>query len=1758
MKTWKTSTTFLIGVLLIFSMGISIRNSTASPSGITQSPSQAFVDLKARSEISTHGSAQVIIILKQRDSNVSIEELSTQAEALQQNLLTSLRVIQLNASVWERISDWWNPADLVLNQQYHTIPALAGELREESFNRVMTHPAVKAIFFDGDLHALRFMARDQTNTTLLHSSKVGATQITGSSQTICLIDTGMDYTHPELSPLYIGGKDIVNNDFDPMDDNGHGTHLSGIIHAMAPNTTIAAVKAVNNQGAGSFSNVIAGIDWCTSNKQALNISVISMSIGDQGAYTPTTCPSVFNTAVASATTAGITVVAASGNDYATNGISLPACTPNVISVGSVSRQDTISSFTNRGPGLDLLAPGESINSTKLGGGYSTLSGTSVSTPFVAASIALLQHLNSLQSTPMQPQEIEKVLTGAGNNITGWPRLNTYAAASTIISPSPPLIISQIIFEDINNGNLSVPFTLRASFAQEIHGSTNTKFNLTPGIYNLTIYNLTIRNVDNRNITQNNITQHNISGQGPEFFLFNITLESLNFSTSDIRIVVQQILSNTIPYPSAGGFGLNLESTLFSRMILSIQHSGARIYICPSWNMSRHGCLIENWSIAFDDRIDIIPNTTYTITTYSASPGFFFHTNASANRDTYLSEGASGTNFGRHTILKIGNRPGRLRSLIYLNLTPLPTNTTVQDASLTIHTIINQGSAGGTIGVHRILTPWIEGTSQGQHQEYQEKQKVDGATWNASTPTTEWQKPGGDISSQPISTTISSNIKLNMPSNETSITLNITSFVQGIANQTWNNYGLAILSQEEASPLHVQSFASSDHPNNSMRPSITMATSEHETKAPEITFASLSSNESLLWEAVCIIANITDESAVPFALTTITNPDFSSQSVILLDNQSTCNSPGFDHVFSEHFMLQQGGTYTISNITATDEFGNQHTSRHNITMLVRSEPTPPSSYKSPSFAQEGSWKIPTAFLTSKNEVGHAFIISAQGRKEIITIWNTSYTTEWTDSVNVSIESMASSDLINQSVEYFNSNLNNSLNNSTWTQICTSTTLTRDTTHFCDLTSIFRKANDLRSLTLRIVYTSFDTINHTVGIDFIGLRITARNDTQAPFLSSEKIVGINQTSPNYTQHTSLNFSINVSDDRSIDRVTSLITMPNGSQEILYLSSFSNLAEPINSIGVFMRAFAGVFNQTTQTGTYLAVYSANDTSGNKNTSPQLQFNIYESRNASYSPSGNNSTLSNQTKDTPDTPTNDTKTPSITSLIVSPTLTNPGSHVTINATIADTTKIVSVTATILQSNGSTIIIPMTSQGENAVHARMYQSLFFPSTTDPGGIYQVTIQSRDETGNVNTSNTATFTINDTTQPALFDAALTLDNQSHPAPAIVTLNSPLHLHIKVKSTDNTAVSEVLALIIQPDQTTQTFNLNTTGEGVYTGTYTLPLQEGTFTTTLFSRDTNGNINSFGPISTTTQLAQSPPATPNTQAPLPEQPIEPLCTPSWTCTELGPCQEAKRTRTCTDLNQCQTNTAKPSEIHSCFGSTTVLTTHQQQEQTTLTSEGSGEPIVHERTTPSSQRTASIKVRGEGYAPFEATPTIPWYLTAVLTIAGILGTVYLTLRPSPIPTPFHSSKRIWNIYPTTNHFTYRTNRGKPTRLLIWLINLLNTFVQGIISAAQMSIRGIWMCIQYMIRITFLGFSNHKEHGSPPQARLHIRLGLALISFIEQAIVRITSIRKKRFQPSQTYTHSLPFLRNVPKAIIEALTESIQGIVLLTKRIIHKLLRQ
>lgn len=209
----------------------------------------------------------------------------------------------------------------------------------------------------------------------------------GEDVAVAILDTGVSLDHPDLAARLSGVYNAVGGSDD--DANGHGTHVAGIvagsgaaggIYGVAPKASLYAVKVLDSGGSGRLSDIIDGLNWCVQK----NVPVANLSLG-----TPVQHP-LLERAVDQAVAGGVFVVAAAGNSGPRpQTLEYPAAYESALAVGACDQEGGIASFSSRGKGLDIAAPGKDIYSTWMQGGYRRLDGTSMAAPHVAGVAALL-------------------------------------------------------------------------------------------------------------------------------------------------------------------------------------------------------------------------------------------------------------------------------------------------------------------------------------------------------------------------------------------------------------------------------------------------------------------------------------------------------------------------------------------------------------------------------------------------------------------------------------------------------------------------------------------------------------------------------------------------------------------------------------------------------------------------------------------------------------------------------------------------------------------------------------------------------------------------------------------------------------------------------------------------------------------------------------------------------------------------------------------------------------------------------------------------------------------------------------------------------------------------------------------------------------------------------------------------------------------------------------------------------------------------
>jgi subtilisin len=326
--------------------------------------------------------------------------------------------------------DLLRAAGAVTTRRFNHVPAAAASLDAHGRAFLEQHPAVKAVIPDRPVEKLGKPtgggggSQQQSTPSGVARVRNSTVTYTGSGVGVAIVDTGIDFNHADLAV----GATCFTAYTACQDDDGHGTHVSGIVAAkdnaidvvgVAPAATVYAVKVLNQNGSGTDSTIMAGLDWVRTNANAVAppIRVVNMSLGRTGSVDDNPA---LHASVQALTTVGIVVVVAAGNDATlTVAQQIPAAYAEVMAIASTTAvggasactrhpasiaADSASYFTTDGAGVAVSAPGEDhediskscfissagILSTRLGGGTTTMSGTSMAAPHVTGVVALLE------------------------------------------------------------------------------------------------------------------------------------------------------------------------------------------------------------------------------------------------------------------------------------------------------------------------------------------------------------------------------------------------------------------------------------------------------------------------------------------------------------------------------------------------------------------------------------------------------------------------------------------------------------------------------------------------------------------------------------------------------------------------------------------------------------------------------------------------------------------------------------------------------------------------------------------------------------------------------------------------------------------------------------------------------------------------------------------------------------------------------------------------------------------------------------------------------------------------------------------------------------------------------------------------------------------------------------------------------------------------------------------------------------------------
>ncbi|HYG58075.1 MAG TPA: S8 family serine peptidase [Symbiobacteriaceae bacterium] len=232
---------------------------------------------------------------------------------------------------------------------------------------------------------------------------------------IAVLDSGVDLKHPLLKGLLGRGTNLLKPDDAPGDDNGHGTHVAGIVAlaagawagAMPAPFVIHPIKIFDQTGYGRIGDIVKALYWCADQ----GMDIVNLSFG-----TDMKTSRALQRAVRELHRQGILLVAAAGNDGRAGAVDFPGRYPEVVAVSACTRADRPAPFSSAGPEVDLAAPGAGVVSLAPGGGFDRMSGTSMAAPHVTAAAALLLAMEPL----LLPSAVRKRLSATAEWLPGVP------------------------------------------------------------------------------------------------------------------------------------------------------------------------------------------------------------------------------------------------------------------------------------------------------------------------------------------------------------------------------------------------------------------------------------------------------------------------------------------------------------------------------------------------------------------------------------------------------------------------------------------------------------------------------------------------------------------------------------------------------------------------------------------------------------------------------------------------------------------------------------------------------------------------------------------------------------------------------------------------------------------------------------------------------------------------------------------------------------------------------------------------------------------------------------------------------------------------------------------------------------------------------------------------------------------------------------------------------------------------------------------
>ncbi|QIO24152.1 S8 family serine peptidase [Haloarcula sp. JP-L23] len=376
--------------------------------------------------------------------------------------------------------------------------AVAGQFSEDALDNLARNPNVRYIEVDGEMHAISIDSGDPEvpwGVDRIDAEKAQSDGATGDGADVSILDTGIDSNHPDLQANLGTGKAFVKSRGPYAeawdDDNGHGTHCAGTADAVndgegvvgvSTAATLHAVKVLDKNGSGSYSDVAAGLEWVAN--QGYDVGSLSLG-GPKSSTIKDACQYAYDR--------GVLLVAAAGNDGSDVEGTAPATYSTVMAISATDDTDGFASFSNYGSDIELAAPGVDVYSTYAGGSYRTLSGTSMACPHVSGAGGQLMaqgygHTDTRAQLNDTAEDIGLSDSEQGNGL-----LDVEAAVSGSVDASPT--VSWVTPSDGETISGTVTVQIDASDSEDSDDSLDVTYTIDDGTERSTSYNSTSGNYE---------------------------------------------------------------------------------------------------------------------------------------------------------------------------------------------------------------------------------------------------------------------------------------------------------------------------------------------------------------------------------------------------------------------------------------------------------------------------------------------------------------------------------------------------------------------------------------------------------------------------------------------------------------------------------------------------------------------------------------------------------------------------------------------------------------------------------------------------------------------------------------------------------------------------------------------------------------------------------------------------------------------------------------------------------------------------------------------------------------------------------------------------------------------------------------------------------------------------------------------------------------------------------------------------------------